>query len=336
MRTNIYQYEILKDLGDGMYEAKDSLSGARVTLYEWTPDAWEREKKRQLLEDVSGDLSSEVFSADASLYLISRDDAKAAKDLVELRSQGLFLNSAPPAPVQQPSPLQPLARQVPTPMTVPPPATSYPREKAVAKRSGMSSGAVIGIIAIIAAVIFLVFESISSLSNQSAQPSQRGLSSATTPITRQTPQALSQSQSRAATSPVLPTEVISEQAPSAPTDDMLTPLRRYEHGMLNNDPVEQASAYGPYLEKYYLQRNVDNDYVRNDKQAFLDHGNRVTNLAFEDFSVDSSTDTTAAIRYVRDVTWENASGSTHKLIRSLVHLAKFSDGWKIVYEQDFR
>jgi hypothetical protein len=128
----------------------------------------------------------------------------------------------------------------------------------------------------------------------------------------------------------------SDSSSIAVNNDVIAALRRYASAMLANNPTLEAASYAPHVEKYYLKANVDNAFVEQDKQEFLDHGNRVTSLRLEDVIVDEQTTATASVRYVRDVTWENSSGSTHKLIRSLIHFQKFDDCWKIVYEQDFR
>jgi ketosteroid isomerase-like protein len=138
-----------------------------------------------------------------------------------------------------------------------------------------------------------------------------------------------------------------ELSPSLETENTATPttddvstiteaVNRYASAMLANDPDAEAKAYADHVDRYYLKSNVDNSFVREDKKAFLDHGNHITALKLHDLSVEDRTSTTASVRYVRDVTWVNGSTSTQKDIRSLLHLQKFGDAWKIVSEQDFR
>jgi hypothetical protein len=138
-----------------------------------------------------------------------------------------------------------------------------------------------------------------------------------------------------------------EPSPSTETENTATPttddvsaiteaVNRYASAMLANDPDAEAKAYAAHVERYFLKSDVDNAFVRDDKQAFLDHGNRITALKLHDLSVEDRTPTTASVRYVRDVAWVNGSTSTKKDIRSLLHLQKLGGDWKIVSEQDFR
>jgi hypothetical protein len=158
----------------------------------------------------------------------------------------------------------------------------------------------------------------------STQPSAEEVRTAPTPTAQPIPVVnLTQ------TEPVTPIAEGEQGDPSA----VLQAVRQYASAMLANDSAAEARSYAQHVDKYYLRTDVDNQFVRDDKQAFLDHGNRVTSLELKDMTVEDQTPTTASVRYTRDVSWVNGSASTHKDIRSLLH--KFGDGWKIVYEQDF-
>jgi hypothetical protein len=130
--------------------------------------------------------------------------------------------------------------------------------------------------------------------------------------------------------------IYSEPQNGVDTNAITSLVTRYASAMLANDPQAEARVYAEHVDKYYLRSDVDNEFVRDDKQAFLDHGNRITSLRLADLAVEDQTPITASVRYTREVSWVNGSTSTHKNIRSLLHLRRFDEGWKIVYEQDFR
>jgi hypothetical protein len=91
----IYRFAIMRGLANAVFEATDETTGSPVTLYEWTPDVAEREASRERLEAVAGKLECEVFSADASLYLVSTSPEQAREALRELREHGLFVGEWP-------------------------------------------------------------------------------------------------------------------------------------------------------------------------------------------------------------------------------------------------
>lgn len=114
-------------------------------------------------------------------------------------------------------------------------------------------------------------------------------------------------------------------------------LRRWSAAMLLNDPHAEAEEYAPRMERYFLRRNVDKAFVEADKSAYLRRGNITDAFTIRDITIEEETDRTAAVRLVKDVSWQRGpEGETHKVIRSLLHLERFADGWKITGEQDFR
>ncbi len=126
MQARIYRFEIVRALANAVYEVKDPATGALLTLYEWTPAAADREPAKRRLNELADDLPFEVFTADASLYLVAGSRAQAVDGLRALQAHGLFpgvwLDQAPP-PVQPVQPVQPAPVK---PVRVPPPV---PRHK---------------------------------------------------------------------------------------------------------------------------------------------------------------------------------------------------------------
>ena len=113
-------------------------------------------------------------------------------------------------------------------------------------------------------------------------------------------------------------------------------LQRWSTAMVKNDPSAEAAEYAPHLDKYFLRSGVDQAFVEADKRAYLKRGNITADFTLRDVRIENETANTAEVRLTKDVTWQRAGGSTHKLIRSLLHLQRFGDGWKITGEQDFK
>ena len=129
----IYRFLILRAIANAVFEARDETSGATVSLYQWTPPIDDRDHVRQTLDDIEDKIEGEVFSADASLYLVGTSPTETAADLAKLRNAGLFtgrwLNEdAPPPPpphrVVEDRDVPIIAPPILPP--VPPPATRTP------------------------------------------------------------------------------------------------------------------------------------------------------------------------------------------------------------------
>jgi TM2 domain-containing membrane protein YozV len=151
----------------------------------------------------------------------------------------------------------------------------------------------------------------------------------------------SQAESNAALYPVMATttqdkeQLGTQRSLSNVDDEIQQTLRRWTNAMRTNDSAAEAAEYAPKVEKYYSRSDVDNSSVAQDKQAFIDHGNRVTSLTLENVSFEQQTSSTATLRLVKDVFWQGNAGNVHKLIPSRLQLQRFPEGWKIIGEQDF-
>jgi hypothetical protein len=90
VQSRIFSFEIENAVVNAVFEATDSKSGAKVTLYEWTPAKAERERAKQRLDEVKELISSEVFTADASLYLVVKTPEEGERALAILQGHDLF------------------------------------------------------------------------------------------------------------------------------------------------------------------------------------------------------------------------------------------------------
>lgn len=114
-------------------------------------------------------------------------------------------------------------------------------------------------------------------------------------------------------------------------------LQQWSAAMLQNNPRAEAAEYAPHMDRYFLRKNVNQAFVEADKADYLRRGNVTAGFALRNVAIENETATTAAVRLVKDVSWRRGGeGETHRLIRSLLHFQRFSDGWKITGEQDFR
>jgi hypothetical protein len=130
-----------------------------------------------------------------------------------------------------------------------------------------------------------------------------------------------------------------DQASSGPSSDVATgvknTLTKWVNAISSNNPELESSCYAPTLTSYFDQSNVDNDAVKANKQSFINQGNRVTSFGLEQVRLDDATPSSATVRLVKDVTWQNATGvQIQKKIASTLTLQSFSDGWKITSEQN--
>lgn len=114
-------------------------------------------------------------------------------------------------------------------------------------------------------------------------------------------------------------------------------LQQWARAMALNDPQAETAAYAAHMQRYFLRTDVDRAFVEADKAAYLRRGNRTASFDLRDVRIENPTETTADVRLVKDVTWDqSASGATHKFIRSQLWMVRTDAGWKIAGERDFR
>jgi hypothetical protein len=138
-------------------------------------------------------------------------------------------------------------------------------------------------------------------------------------------------------SPQVTPEVASEQqSEQSVQDDITGVLHKWAQAIATNDPATQASYYAPNVAIYYGKTSVDNAFVLADKEAFLSHGNQISNLTLGQISFVSETPTTATVHLEMDVTWQNSGKSTHKILFFQLNLQKLNGDWKIAAEQNYK
>jgi hypothetical protein len=129
------------------------------------------------------------------------------------------------------------------------------------------------------------------------------------------------------------------QASARPSDipSVEDALTKWRSAIVSNDPRLEAACYAPVLTSYLNQSNIGNFVVQADRQSFLDEGNRIVSVNFEQVRMDDVTPSSATVHLVKDVTWQNVDGvQIQRKAASTVTLQSFVDGWKIVSEQDSR
>lgn len=138
-------------------------------------------------------------------------------------------------------------------------------------------------------------------------------------------------------SPAVTPEVSSEQqSEQSVQDDITGVLHTWAQAIATNDPAMQASYYAPNVAIYYGKTSVDNAFVLADKEAFLSHGNQITNLILGQISFMSESPTTATVHQEMDVTWQNSGKPTHKILFFQLNLQKINGEWKITAEQNYK
>jgi hypothetical protein len=126
MYSRIYgRFEIVHTVVNGVFEADDQTKGARVTLYEWTPEPAGREAALARLAELAAQVDYEVFSTDASLYLAARTPQEAVAALEHLHHHQLFTGISPYEAKVTPPPLPPPVPPPPGPEHGPKPVWPY-------------------------------------------------------------------------------------------------------------------------------------------------------------------------------------------------------------------
>lgn len=123
---------------------------------------------------------------------------------------------------------------------------------------------------------------------------------------------------------------------SSQNDEVQSALRSWSIAMVSNDSKTQASMYAPMMDRYFLRTNVDNAFVRADKQKFLDRGNKITRFDLGNVTIEDVSPNESRVSLVKELSSEDGSGVNRNLIRSELRFQRTQNGWKISSERDFR
>jgi phosphate transport system substrate-binding protein len=97
MPTQVYHFEILEKLPNGLYAARDEASKSMVHIYESTAEDALRTDGFDTLMEIATRLGCETFSASARRYIVGANDAQTQNLAQELQRAG-FLGKLPPPP----------------------------------------------------------------------------------------------------------------------------------------------------------------------------------------------------------------------------------------------
>jgi hypothetical protein len=141
-------------------------------------------------------------------------------------------------------------------------------------------------------------------------------------------------------SEAVPSSTASFDSPSAATSldsapqEVVLLLGSWRQAIVANDAHLESTYYAPTIHNYYGRADVSTQSVEADKQAFIDHGNKITGLSLQNVSVENLTAESMRIRLTKNVAWNGNNGPVQRLISSTLDFQKFADGWKITGEQD--
>ena len=165
MQSKMYQFEIDRGVVNAVFDATDSTDGSRVRLYEWTPAAADRAAAKERLLGIAEHLTCEVFTADASLYLVAKSPEATKAALEILQANDLFLGlwaneqwSMVPFARQllKENEPKPQPKEVTQPVIVPPPiVTTSTKTTEPKKKTSGCGGCLIAFLIFIAVVIIL-------------------------------------------------------------------------------------------------------------------------------------------------------------------------------------
>jgi hypothetical protein len=119
--------------------------------------------------------------------------------------------------------------------------------------------------------------------------------------------------------------------------DISNLLAAWASASAHNDPATESTFYAPTVDRYFLQRNVSREFIRNDKQAYRDRGNRMQRFTVSDLNFQFPSPSSAVVSFTK--TWSvlgpMQTGFLHSS-RSRVWLTRLPEGWRITGEQDLR
>ena len=87
--------------------------------------------------------------------------------------------------------------------------------------------------------------------------------------------------------PSIDTTPRSTEDSSSIEEEITQMLKNWASATANNDVATEAGFYAEHLDRYFLQRSVSNDYVRDDKQNFLTKGNQIQSFDISDMRFES-------------------------------------------------
>lgn len=322
MQSKLYGFEILGATANGIFQARDPDNGETVLLYEWTPPLAERGRVKQQLAEQEGNLRVRVLTADASLYLVAVSPALAHDALARLRSAGLFTatwatESIPPKQVPPPAPPGPQPVPGPVIRVVPASKWRYVAFCGMGLLLGLAAGVLIGwgtAEPTVARTPVQIDDSFAVKRLTEENQKLRGVVAA--------------GQDRAA-------REASQRATSEAAPEVSLALGNWRDALLSDDADRIANCYGDQVERYFLQKNVDRNFVRNDVQQRLSRGARITSLNLSSVSM-TVTQGVADVSFYKNMTTDTAGTTLHVSSRSSLHLMQENGAWKIVFERDFK
>ncbi len=105
----------------------------------------------------------------------------------------------------------------------------------------------------------------------------------------------------------------------------------------DNLPMHIASFYAKHIDRYFLQEDVDPNFVANNMIAWLRQGNRcIVQLQpkITDMQLDEQGEVT--VHLTKHVVVTDVNGTQDRLIRSILVFTQEDDLWKISSERDFK
>lgn len=108
--------------------------------------------------------------------------------------------------------------------------------------------------------------------------------------------------------------------------------------MASNNAEAQASFYAEAVDRYFLRRNVTREYVRSDKQAFLNAGRRLQSFTIANISVQITSSGAAVVSLTKSwmVLDPTRTAAKARSTRSRLWLKPIAGSWKISGEQDLK
>ena len=116
--------------------------------------------------------------------------------------------------------------------------------------------------------------------------------------------------------------------------DIQNTLNDWAKAMNNNDVTSQLRYYSDRLDRYFLARNVTQEFVAQDKARFYRKGNHIVAFHIGNVTVDKQSAQQAAVSLVKHWQIFTGSGTKSGETRSRLWLTRRGNQWTITGEQD--
>jgi serine/threonine protein kinase/ketosteroid isomerase-like protein len=128
-------------------------------------------------------------------------------------------------------------------------------------------------------------------------------------------------------------EQIASSVPEDTSGEINAAINNWREAILSNDPSRLADCYSGTLDRYFLQINVTQDYVKQYIMKMHDRGDFVRSEQISQISLQRISDAAIEAQFIETFDSVSAGQDKQATVRTILHFTKESGGWKISYER---